>query len=131
MSTNVYLVDDDTDGLKWLADLGRRWNLRVVRFSSAERFLDTVRPGGRGVVLVEASLPGMNGLELHEELVKRGYRLPTIITAKNGDVSMAVEALKAGAEDYLEKPVIPQVLLRRICSTLARTRTPDRGVRKD
>jgi two-component system response regulator DctR/two-component system response regulator FixJ len=118
-SANVYLVDNDTDGLQWLDDLVQRWNLKVFRFSSAEQFLGAGEPDEPGVVVAEVNLPGMNGLELHQELVRRGCRLPTIIVARNGDVPGAVQALQAGAEDFLEKPVVPQVLLRRIRTTLA------------
>jgi two-component system CheB/CheR fusion protein len=68
-------------------------------------FLEAYRPGREGCLLIDAYLPGMNGLELLQRLGDAGHRLPAIMITGNSDVPMAVRAMKAGASDFIEKPV--------------------------
>ena len=74
-------------------------------FSDASSFLEAYRPGRKGCLLVDALMPGMSGIELIERLKREGHDIPAIVITGNGAVPMAVEAMKAGAVDFIEKPV--------------------------
>lgn len=100
----IFVVDDD-DQLRAairsvLEDDGRP----VEDFASCEAFLAAYRPGG-GCILIDAHLPGMSGLELLQQLRSAGHLIPAIMITGDGDVPMAVEAMKAGACDFIEKPI--------------------------
>lgn len=118
----IFLVDDDNALRETLRDLLRAGGRSVEDFASAEAFLAAHRPNARGVLLVDAMMPGMGGLALLERLKTAGYQLPAIVITGDGDVSMAVAALRAGALDFIEKPVGEQELLASIDRTLAQTR---------
>ena len=77
----------------------------VKSYASSEAFLDAFDPGESACLLIDAYLPGMSGLELLEKLHGEGHRLPAIMITGNADVPMAVEAMKAGALDFIEKPI--------------------------
>ena len=126
-TATVFLVDEDSDGLRWLDVLLQRWGVEVLRYRSAEQFLESLGPDSPGVLIVDVDLPGISGLELHRQLAQRGYRLPTIVVARSGDVPLAVRALKEGAADFLEKPVVPQMLLRRVRQALALAERPPKS----
>jgi two-component system CheB/CheR fusion protein len=101
----IFVVDDDghvRDGIRSvLEDDGRT----VEDYATCEAFLEAYRPGREGCLLIDAYLPGMNGLELLQRLGDAGHRLPAIMITGNSDVPMAVRAMKAGASDFIEKPV--------------------------
>jgi two-component system CheB/CheR fusion protein len=81
-------------------------NGRVVEsYSSCEAFLEAFDPSKSACLLIDAYLPGMSGLELLEKLHNEGHRLPAIMITGNADVPMAVHAMKAGALDFIEKPI--------------------------
>jgi two-component system CheB/CheR fusion protein len=101
----VFVVDDD-DGIREavravLEDEGRL----VEDFASCEAFLAAFKPGREGCLIVDAYLPGMTGLALLQQLHDGGDRLPAIMITGNSDVNMAVQAMKAGALDFIEKPI--------------------------
>jgi len=101
----VYVVDDDPlvrDAIKQALELE---GMRVEDFSSAELFLADYRGHGLCCLLVDAHLPGMNGVELLELLRRRGELIPTIMITGASDISIAVATMKAGAIDFIEKPV--------------------------
>ncbi len=101
----VYVVDDD-DGVRGaLRSVLEADGHAVEDYGSGESFLAAFRPGGEGCLLVDAHLPGMSGLELLQHLRAAGSRLPAIMITGGGDISMAVEAMKAGAADFVEKPI--------------------------
>jgi two-component system CheB/CheR fusion protein len=106
----VYLVDDDPAVRAALGAMLESFGHRVEPFADAETFLADVRPGMRGCLLVDAVLPGMNGTDLIQHLTHDGSALPAIMITGHSDVAMAVAAMKAGAIDFLEKPVGEQVL---------------------
>jgi RNA polymerase sigma factor (sigma-70 family) len=100
----VFVVDDDPavrDSLGLL--LGLR-GLRTQMFASAESLLETYDGKGRGCMLIDVRMPGMDGLALFEEIGRRGWTIPCIVMSAYGDVAMTRNALKAGAFDFLEKP---------------------------
>lgn len=100
----IYVVDDDDafrDSLRWLLESA---GYRVAAFPSAERFLASHRAGHGACLLLDVRMPGLSGIELQEELNRRGDGIPVIFLTGHGDVPMAVEAVKKGAFDFVEKP---------------------------
>jgi FixJ family two-component response regulator len=107
----VYIVDDDEamrDSLKWLLESR---GLKVKIFASSEEFLGTLQGEPAGCMVLDVRMPGMNGLQLYEQLQVRGCALPVIFITGHGDVPMAVSALKRGAADFIEKPFNDQEML--------------------
>ncbi|QEG18065.1 response regulator transcription factor [Gimesia maris] len=107
----VFVVDDDPairKSLRWLIE---SVGLKVQTHELASEFLESYSPEIPGCLVLDIRIPGMSGLELQEKLRERGYDIPVIIVSGYGDVPMAVRAMKAGAIDFLEKPVSDQVLL--------------------
>jgi FixJ family two-component response regulator len=126
----VFVVDDDAavrKSLRWLLDSAA---LRVETFATAQDFLDAYEPSRPGCLVLDVRLPKMSGLDLQERLVARGIRIPTILITGHGDVPTAVRAMKAGAVDFLEKPVSESLLLDRVRQALrqdAEARAPREG----
>lgn len=118
----VFIIDDDEPVREGLAELVRTIKLNARTFATAGEFLDAYDPAQPGCLLLDVRLPGMSGLRLQEELRTRGIDLPVIFISGHGDVPMAVEAMKKGAFDFLEKPVGDQALLDRINAALAEDR---------
>lgn len=103
-ASTVYIVDDDEavrDSLRWLLEAN---TYRVKAFSSAEAFLSEYREDQSGVLIVDVRMPGMSGLQLQEELLARNSLMPVVFITGHGDVPMAVNTMKKGAVDFLEKP---------------------------
>ena len=105
-----------------MRDLLRENGYAVEIFASGEAFLEAYRPGREGCLLVDARMPGMSGLELLQRLKGEGHRLPAIMITGSGDVPMAVEAMKAGAVDFIEKPIGRDELLASVERALDQTR---------
>ena len=120
----IHLVDDDEafrDSLLWLLE---SHDYQVACHDSAEGFLARYQPGaGSGCLILDIRMPGMSGLELYEELQARGNTWPVIFITGHGDVPMAVQAVKRGAHDFLEKPFNQQSLLDAVESALAASRS--------
>jgi two-component system response regulator FixJ len=107
----VFVVDDDTDlceALRWLLESD---GLKVETYTSARSFLNAYHPDRPGVLALDVRMPGMDGLELQDYLTTHGLTIPIIILTGHGTVPMAVRALKAGALEFLQKPVNDQALL--------------------
>jgi two-component system CheB/CheR fusion protein len=118
----IYVVDDDSELRRTIRDVLEDEGHAVEDYASCEAFLDAYRPGRDACLLVDAYLPGMNGLELLKRVREAGYRLPAIVITGSSDVSMAVDAMKAGAMDFIEKPVGRGELLDSIERALERSR---------
>ena len=107
----VYIVDDDSairDSLSWLiGSVG----LNVETYGSAGEFLDACDPHTPGCLVLDVRMPGMSGLDLQDQLVARGVKIPIIFITGYGDVPTAVRAMKAHAVDFIEKPFDDQALL--------------------
>lgn len=86
-------------------------DLRCQLFESAERFLKAFDPRSHGCVLLDVQLPGIDGLALQREMVERNWRIPVIVISAHADVRTAVEVIRDGAFDFLEKPFNDGVLL--------------------
>jgi FixJ family two-component response regulator len=120
-AATVYIVDDDKavrDGLRLLLETA---DFNVQCFANGESFLQALRPETRGCLLLDVEMGGgMNGEELQAELNRRGNRLPIIYLTAHGSIRMTVRAMKAGAENFLTKPVDGEELIRHIHDTLQR-----------
>jgi two-component system CheB/CheR fusion protein len=101
----IYFVDDDTEIRDGLRDVLEAEDWTVEVYADCESFLAAYRPGREACLLVDAYFPGMNGFELLDRLHAAGHPLPSIMITGNSDVPMAVHAMKAGALDFIEKPV--------------------------
>jgi RNA polymerase sigma factor (sigma-70 family) len=110
----VFVVDDDRAMRKSLRWLIESVDLRVETFESAREFLDNYKSDRSGCVVLDVRMPVMSGLELQDYLREQAVDIPVIIITGYGDVPMAVRAMKAGALDFIEKPVCDQVLLEHI-----------------
>ena len=112
--SSVYLVDDDADVREAIAFLLEAEGLRVQAFGDPYEMLEAVDADARGCLLLDVRMPGMDGLELHQALKKRGVAMPAVFISGHGDIPMAVRAVNAGALDFIEKPFDDEVLLERI-----------------
>jgi FixJ family two-component response regulator len=114
----VFIVEDDyavRDGLALVIETA---GLACQAFESAERFLQAYTPDTSGCLLLDINLPGLTGLELQDELVRRNSQLPIIFLTAHGDMLMKGRAIKAGAADFLMKPVPSELLIERIQAVL-------------
>jgi len=111
MSAVVHIVDDDPDVLKALARLLASDGFEVALSGSTQEFLDRYDPATTGCIILDLSMPGMSGLELQAMLAERGASHPVIFLTGCGDIASSVRAMKAGAIDFLTKPVDVEALL--------------------
>jgi two-component system, chemotaxis family, CheB/CheR fusion protein len=101
----IFLVDDDNTLREVMRAVLEEDGRNVEDFATCEAFFEAYRPGQEACLVIDAYLPGMNGLELLQRMEVAGHRLPAIMITGNSDVSIAVRAMKAGAMDFIEKPV--------------------------
>jgi two-component system response regulator FixJ len=104
MST-VFVIDDQETVRHALAEMLSVFGFRVETFDSATSFLQRVGPAPTGCVVTDVRMPGLDGIELIRELARRQIELPVVLISGHADVPMAVAGIKAGAEDFIEKPV--------------------------
>jgi FixJ family two-component response regulator len=116
----VFIIDDDEAVRDALAALVEVAGLPVRTFDNALEFLHRSTPEQPGCVVADLRMPFMDGLELQQEMARRGYGLPVIVITAHGEVSSAVTAFRAGAIDFLEKPFDDEVFLRRVHEALQR-----------
>jgi FixJ family two-component response regulator len=116
----VFIVDDDPSICAALARLFKSVGLPARSFASAREFLDQAPNLGPGCLVLDMRLPGLSGLDLQGELARAGIRLPIIFLTAHGSVPLSVKAMKAGAVDFLEKPVEDQTLLDAVYQALER-----------
>jgi FixJ family two-component response regulator len=114
----VYVVDDDEAVRDALDMLFRTAGLRVQAFASANAFLQQARPSPPACLVLDIRMPGMSGTALQERLAERGERLPILFITGHGDIPMAVEAMKKGAWDFIEKPFDDHRLLCQVLDAL-------------
>ncbi len=107
----IFIVDDDSHIREGIRGLLEEEGRVVEDFATCEAFLAAYRPGHEGCLVVDAYLPGMSGLELLRKLADAGHRLPSIMITGYSDVPTAVQAMKAGALDFIEKPIRSSELL--------------------
>lgn len=114
----IHIVDDDSSMLQYLSSLVTTLNYKSKTYSSADDFLKTYKDDGVGCLILDLRLPGISGLELQQQLAGNNIDLPVIMISGFGDISTAVNAMKAGVLDFLEKPFKGQELLDRIHSAV-------------
>lgn len=127
----IYVVDDDVSVSTAVARMLKADGWRVVTFDSAEAFLaqwDTVSPG---CLVLDVNLPGLDGLALQRRLLDAGQTLPIVFLTGHGDIPMSVRAIKAGAADFLTKPVSADALNAAIRTALAQCSTNQQGLDDD
>ena len=132
----VFVVDDDAAVRKAVALLLKSVSLPVETFESGRDFLDAFDPERPGCLVLDLRMPGPSGLDVQEELRRRGSSLPIVFITAHGDVPNAVQAMQAGAVDFIQKPFRDQDLLDRVHKALeieARTREEgqDRAVLRE
>jgi len=116
----IHVIDDDADVRQSLAFLLTTAGLSVRVHESADAFLKVLAEVQEGCIVTDVRMPGIDGIELQRRLAAAGIRLPVIVMTGHGDVPLAVEAMKAGAVDFIEKPFDDEVLLTAIKAALAR-----------
>ena len=116
----VFIVDDDRGTRESLRNLIRSAGLSAQTFSSAQEFLVAERPKGPSCLVLDVQLPGLSGLDLQQELAKAGVKIPIIFITGHGDIPTSVRAIKAGALEFLTKPVNREDLLHAIEQAIAR-----------
>lgn len=122
----TWVVDDDADVRGAVALLLRTADLEVEACASGEELLARLEPGAAGCILLDLRMPGMSGLEVQRELLRRGLTQPVVFLSGHGDIPIAVRAVQAGALDFLEKPFRNEKLL----AAVARALTTDRVQRE-
>ena len=112
--TTVFIIEDNDDAREALCFLFESVQLKTKSYSSAEQFLKHYDPECLGCLIVDVRMPGISGLDLHEELIAQNALIPIIITTGHADVPMAVRAMKAGAFDFFQKPINEELLIERV-----------------
>src|SRR6266571_1118775 len=116
----VHVIDDDDAARDSLAFLLQTANIEVRTYESAVAFLDRLTANPTGCIVTDIRMPQMSGLDLLQRLKAQGVALPVIVMTGHGDVPLAVEAMKAGASDFLEKPYDDEAMLAAVRSALSR-----------
>jgi two-component system, LuxR family, response regulator FixJ len=116
----VHLIDDDEAVRHSLAFLLVSSGFAVQAYESASVFLEKLSSVRPGCIITDVRMPGLSGLDLQRELVSRRIFLPVIVMTGHGDVPLAVQAMKAGAVDFIEKPFSDETLLTAVGEALAR-----------
>jgi len=119
----VFVIDDDRMIRDGLQSLIRSVGLRVETFASAQEFLGAKRPDAPACLVLDVRMPGLSGLDLQLKLRDGGIPIPIIFITGHGDIPMSVRAMKAGAHEFLTKPVRGQDLLDAVQKAIASDRT--------
>lgn len=107
----VFIIDDDPAVLDSLTLMLEQNDLTVQAFQSAKSFLENYQPEMQGCAIIDLNMPEMDGISLQEELLLKGISLPLIFLTGHGTIPISVKAVKAGAVDFLTKPVTRETLL--------------------
>jgi FixJ family two-component response regulator len=116
----VFVVDDDEGVRASIQGLLKSAKLRCASFGTAEEFLSSKPPDGPSCLVLDVSLPGVNGLDFQRQLSDAGIQIPIIFITGHGDIPMTVKAMKSGAVEFLTKPFLDQDLLDAIQQALNR-----------
>ncbi len=124
---DVHVIDDDDAMRDSLAFMLQMNGYRPLAYESADAFLAGLTDRAAGCVLADVRMPGTSGIELARLMKERGFALPVVIMTGHGDIPLAVEAMKAGAIDFVEKPFSDLVLLAAVRTALDQTTGDDDG----
>jgi two-component system, LuxR family, response regulator FixJ len=117
-NVTVHVIDDDEASRQSLAFLLQTADIEVETYASAMAFLDRIRAAGASCIITDVRMPGMSGIDLLRRLKDLNIDTPVIVITGHGDIALAVEAMKIGAADFLEKPFDDEVLLASVRSAL-------------
>ena len=106
----VHLVDDDVAVRRSVSFMLKTMGFQVRTYETGDAFLKSAKDVEDGCILLDIRMPGMDGLELQQALQRKGVALPVVIMTGHGDITLAVEAMKAGAVDFIEKPLEKEAL---------------------
>ncbi|HXZ17565.1 MAG TPA: response regulator, partial [Roseiarcus sp.] len=107
----IFVVDDDRETREAMHVLLTDAGYQAKTYPTAPAFLNSVRADDKGCLVTDVRMPGVNGLEMLAQLAAAGSTMPAIVITGQGDIAMAVQAMRAGAVDFIEKPVAPEALL--------------------
>jgi two-component system, LuxR family, response regulator FixJ len=116
--STVYVVDDEPQVLEAISHLIKPFGMEVKKFSRADDFLSSFQYEGPACLVLDVRMPGMSGMELLSRLSQMNCKIPVIFITGHADVQMAVDAVKSGAVNFLEKPFLPQELFDEIQKAL-------------
>ena len=116
----IFVIDDQESVRHAIGEMLSVFGFTVQTFDSARRFLDQVQPARAGCVVADVRMPEMDGIALVTEMARRQIAIPAILISGHADVPMAVAGIKAGAEDFIEKPVDDAMLVAAINRALSR-----------
>ena len=116
----IHIVDDDAPFRMAIRRVLEASGYRVALFDSAEQLLAEIAAGEPGCILLDVRMPGLSGPQLQDRLAELGNRAPIVFLTGHGDIPMSVQAIKAGAEDFLTKPVAREKLVASVERALAR-----------
>ncbi len=119
-TSTVFVIDDDAGVRASIQGLLKSAGLQAECFETAEQFLQTKPAGTPSCLILDVSLPGINGLEFQQQMRRAGFQLPVIFVTAYGDIPMTVKAMKSGAMEFLTKPFGDQQLLDAVHQALAR-----------
>ena len=115
----VFVVDDEPTVRKAVSLILEQAGHRIETFASAAEFLDRYDGSQPGCLVSDVRMPGMDGMELLRHLSEQGRKIPVVMLSAHGDIPMAIDAVKTGAIDFLEKPADPDVLRQKVAGALA------------
>jgi RNA polymerase sigma factor (sigma-70 family) len=128
--STVYIVNHDPEMRQVLSALARSVGLTIEIFADAGEFLGTCHADSRGCAVLDVRLPMMSGLDLQKALLTRNVLLPIIFVSAHGDIPTVAQAFRAGAIDFLQKPINANVMLQRIYEALERDESQHRRQRQ-
>jgi FixJ family two-component response regulator len=128
--STVFIVDDDSGVRSSIRVLMKSVGLAATAFASAQEFLDAYQPHQAGCLVLDIRMPGMSGLELQQALNEKGAVIPVIFITGHADIPMAVEAMRHGAFDFLQKPFRDQDLIDRVQEALNRDKETREALRE-
>lgn len=117
-SETIFIIDDDKSVRRSLSLFLQSSGYQVVTYESAEEFLETEKFEGAGCIILDVNMSGKSGLELQEELIKKGSDLPIIFITGKGNIQMSVNAIKKGAVNFLEKPFKEEDILNSVSESV-------------
>jgi FixJ family two-component response regulator len=119
----IFIIDDDSAVRDSLSLMIAQENMDVQAFDSAETFLNSYQPESCGCAIIDIRMSGMDGMELHQLMLARHILLPVIFLTGHGDIPLSVQAIKAGAVDFLTKPVTREKLITAIHAAIQKSKT--------
>jgi two-component system, LuxR family, response regulator FixJ len=123
----MFVIDDQESVRRALAEMLRVFGFNVETYESATSFLESLPATRMGCIIADVRMPGIDGIELVRELTRRGVDLPVVLISGHADVPMAVAGIRAGAADFIEKPIDDRALVAAINRGLARTLAAQAG----